>query len=127
MVTTSSGSTLLASSHTSTVGTILDRQLLRRRMVGVDAVIHAATLHKPHVPTHDSQAFVDTNVSGTLNLLEEAAAAGVGAFVLHEYHQCLRSGSPPATGRAGGMGHRGGRPGATEHLRRDQGCRRGPL
>jgi UDP-glucose 4-epimerase len=71
----------LESSHTSTVGTIVDRQLVRRHMVGVDAVIHAATLHKPHIPTHDSQAFVDTNVSGTLNLLEEAAAAGVGAFV----------------------------------------------
>jgi nucleoside-diphosphate-sugar epimerase len=47
----------------------------------VQAVLHAATLHKPHVATHDRQAFVDTNVSGTLNLLEEAAAAGVRAFV----------------------------------------------
>jgi len=33
------------------------------------------------VGTHDRQAFVDTNVTGTLNLLEEAAAAGVERFV----------------------------------------------
>jgi UDP-glucose 4-epimerase len=44
-------------------------------------VLHTATLHKPHVATHGRQDFVDVNVSGTLNLLEEAAAAGVTAFV----------------------------------------------
>jgi UDP-glucose 4-epimerase len=44
-------------------------------------VIHAATLHKPHVATHRRQDFVDTNVTGTLNLLEEAAAHGLDAFV----------------------------------------------
>jgi UDP-glucose 4-epimerase len=44
-------------------------------------VLHAATLHKPHVATHDRQDFIDVNISGTLNLLEEAAAAGVKAFV----------------------------------------------
>ena len=50
-------------------------------MAGVDAVLHAATLHKPHVGTHSRQEFVDTNITGTLNLLEEAVAAGVRAFV----------------------------------------------
>jgi nucleoside-diphosphate-sugar epimerase len=44
-------------------------------------VLHAATLHKPHLGTHDRQDYVDTNVTGTLNLLEEAVAAGVGRFV----------------------------------------------
>jgi UDP-glucose 4-epimerase len=48
---------------------------------GVDAVIHAATLHKPHVATHSSQAFVDTNVTGTLVLLEMAAEARVSRFI----------------------------------------------
>jgi UDP-glucose 4-epimerase len=47
----------------------------------VDAVLHAATLHKPHVGSHARQAFVDVNVTGTLTLLEEAVAAGVGRFV----------------------------------------------
>jgi nucleoside-diphosphate-sugar epimerase len=50
-------------------------------MAGVDAVIHAATLHKPHVGTHTPQQFVDTNVTGTLNLLEEAVAANVKSFI----------------------------------------------
>jgi nucleoside-diphosphate-sugar epimerase len=47
----------------------------------VGAVLHAATLHKPHIGSHERQAFVDTNVSGTLTLLEEAVAVGVGSFV----------------------------------------------
>jgi UDP-glucose 4-epimerase len=50
-------------------------------MAGVQAVVHAATLHKPHVATHSRQAFVDTNVTGTLVLLEASAAAGVQTFV----------------------------------------------
>jgi nucleoside-diphosphate-sugar epimerase len=44
-------------------------------------VLHTATLHKPHVATHSRQDFIDVNISGTLNLLEEAAATGVTAFV----------------------------------------------
>jgi nucleoside-diphosphate-sugar epimerase len=50
-------------------------------MAGAGAVLHAATLHKPHVGSHGKQAFVETNVTGTLTLLEEAVAAGVGSFV----------------------------------------------
>lgn len=71
----------LASPWTDAVGSIADRALVRRCVAGVDAVLHAATLHKPHVATHSRQDFVDTNVTGTLVLLEEAVAAGVGAFV----------------------------------------------
>jgi UDP-glucose 4-epimerase len=72
----------VASPFTTDVGSITDRGLVRRCMQGVSAVIHTATLHKPHVATHTRQDFVDTNITGTLNLLEEAAAAGVAAFVL---------------------------------------------
>jgi UDP-glucose 4-epimerase len=50
-------------------------------MRGVDAILHTATLHKPHVVTHSRQSFVDTNITGTLNLLEEAVSAGVRSFV----------------------------------------------
>jgi UDP-glucose 4-epimerase len=69
------------SPFTTLVGSIADRAFVRTCMTGVDEVVHAATLHKPHIATHSKQQFVDTNVTGTLNLLEEAAAAGVGAFV----------------------------------------------
>ncbi len=75
------GLDLLPSPHTTLVGSIADRELVRRALDGVDAVLHAATLHKPHVGSHGRQDFVDTNVTGTLNLLEEAVAAGVSRFV----------------------------------------------
>ena len=75
------GLDLLESPFTTHVGSIADRYRVRRSMSGVQAVFHAATLRKPHVATHSRQDFVDTNVTGTLNLLEEAAAAGVESFV----------------------------------------------
>jgi UDP-glucose 4-epimerase len=75
------GLDVLASPHTTVVGSVADRACVRRCLEGVDAVVHAATLHKPHVGSHNRQAFVDTNVTGTLTLLEEAVAAGVGRFV----------------------------------------------
>jgi UDP-glucose 4-epimerase len=75
------GADLKASRFTHHVGSIVERAFVRRCLEGVDAVLHTATLHKPHVATHSRQAFVDTNITGTLNLLEEAVAARVGAFV----------------------------------------------
>ena len=69
------------SAFTTEVGSVADRAVVSRCMPGVQAVFHAATLHKPHVATHSRQAFIDTNVTGTLNLLEEAVSAGVGSFV----------------------------------------------
>jgi UDP-glucose 4-epimerase len=71
----------LASPHTDVVGSIADRAVVRDCVAGADAIVHAATLHKPHVGSHGRQQFVDTNVTGTLNLLEEAVAAGAGRFV----------------------------------------------
>jgi UDP-glucose 4-epimerase len=70
-----------ASAFTTSTGSITDTACVRDCMAGVDVVYHTATLHKPHVVTHTMQEFVDTNVSGTLALLEEAKAVGVKAFV----------------------------------------------
>jgi UDP-glucose 4-epimerase len=67
---------------TDEVGSIADRACVARCMNGVRTVFHAATLHKPHVATHSHEAFVETNILGTLILLEEAARAGVRAFVM---------------------------------------------
>lgn len=75
------GVDILHSPFTTHVGSITDRAFVRRYMEGVRTVLHSATLHKPHVATHGRQDFVDTNITGTLNLLEEAVAAGVGAFI----------------------------------------------
>ncbi|MCW2995758.1 MAG: NAD(P)-dependent oxidoreductase [Conexibacter sp.] len=75
------GLDVLPGAYADVVGSIVDRATVRRVLEGVDAVVHCATLHKPHVGSHARQAFVDTNVVGTLNLLEEAVAAGVSRFV----------------------------------------------
>lgn len=75
------GLDIVATPWTDAVGSITDRVFVRAAMAGVTGVLHTATLHKPHVATHTRQSFVDTNVTGTLNLLEEAAAAGVAGFV----------------------------------------------
>ena len=48
---------------------------------GIQAVVHAGALHKPDIARYPRSAFVDTNVTGTLNLLEAAVAAGHDRFV----------------------------------------------
>ncbi|MBR0345672.1 MAG: NAD(P)-dependent oxidoreductase [Rudaea sp.] len=75
------GIDILPSAYTDAVDSIADRDFVRHCMRGVDAVLHAATLHKPHVATHARQDFIDTNISGTLNLLEEAVAAKAKSFI----------------------------------------------
>src|ERR1700691_1822234 len=75
------GLNILRSPFTSHIGSIADRSCVQRCMSGVQVVFHTATLPKPHVATHRRQDFVDTNITGTLNLLDEAVAAGVECFV----------------------------------------------
>jgi nucleoside-diphosphate-sugar epimerase len=69
------------SAFTNVVGSVHDRESVHKCMRGVELVYHAATLHKPHVATHSMQQFIDTNVSGTLALLQLAKANGVRSFV----------------------------------------------
>ena len=68
---------------TDVVGTVADRALVDRVFAerGIEAVIHAGALHKPDIARHPAQAFVEVNVTGTLNLLEAAAAHGNDRFV----------------------------------------------
>jgi len=63
---------------TEVVGSVVDRPLVRRIMRdhAIEAIVHAAARHKPHIATHDNAEFVAVNVQGTLNLLEEAVASG---------------------------------------------------
>ena len=72
---------VLPSPFTDIVGSIADREVVDACMPGVTHVLHAATLHKPHVATHSRQDFVDTNVTGTLNLLEASVANAVRSFI----------------------------------------------
>jgi UDP-glucose 4-epimerase len=91
------GIDLLPSPFTTTVGSIADRATVRDCLAGVGAVLHPATLHKPHVGSHSRQDFVDTNITGTLTLLQEAVAAGVGSFVFTSTTSAFgRALTPPA-------------------------------
>ncbi|MGI9542482.1 MAG: NAD-dependent epimerase/dehydratase family protein [Cyclobacteriaceae bacterium] len=75
------GTDLLPSEFTDKVGSIVDRSFVDQLMPGVNVVLHAATLHKPHIVTHSYQDFIDTNISGTYNLLEAARKEGVDSFI----------------------------------------------
>jgi nucleoside-diphosphate-sugar epimerase len=48
----------------------------------IEAVIHAGALHKPDIARFPAQAFVDVNVTGTLNLLQAAVKTGCDRFVM---------------------------------------------
>jgi UDP-glucose 4-epimerase len=88
----------LSSPFTDAVGSICDAGFLAGAMAGVTGVIHAATLHKPHIATHERQAFVDVNVSGTLGVLEAAARAGVESFVMTSTTSAFGAALTPARG-----------------------------
>ena len=68
----------LAGPHTDIVGTVADRDTVRKAIRGhrIQGIVHAGALHKPQVATHDPARFIETNVQGTLNLLQEATAPG---------------------------------------------------
>jgi UDP-glucose 4-epimerase len=68
---------------TGLVASVADRAAVERAFAdhGIEAVIHAAALHKPDIARFPAQRFVDVNVTGTLNLLEAAVRAGNDRFV----------------------------------------------
>lgn len=66
---------------TDIVGSVADRATVDRAIAGCDAVIHAGALHKPDIARYQKQAFVDVNVTGTLNLLEAVVAHGCSRFI----------------------------------------------
>ena len=67
---------------TQVIGSVADRDLVRHVVGdGIETIIHGGALHKPDIARYPKQAFIDTNVTGTLNLLEAAAEAGHDRFV----------------------------------------------
>jgi UDP-glucose 4-epimerase len=93
------GLDVLPSEFTDVVASIGDRAQVRMVLAGVRAVLHTATLHKPHVATHSRQDFIDVNVTGTLNLLEASVEAGVEAFVFTSTTSTFGRALSPAPGQ----------------------------
>jgi UDP-glucose 4-epimerase len=67
--------------HTFIEGSITDRELVRKAVEGVDFVFHLAALVSVPESMAKPGECVDINVHGLLNVLEEAAAAGVKKLV----------------------------------------------
>jgi nucleoside-diphosphate-sugar epimerase len=69
--------------ETQLIGSVADRAVVERAFAdhAIEAVIHAGALHKPDIERYPMQAFIDVNVTGTLNLLRAAAEAGHDRFV----------------------------------------------
>ena len=63
------------------VGDVTDPRLLAATLKGVDAVIHAAALHAPHVGLHSDDEFQRINVAGTKAVARLARESGVRRMV----------------------------------------------
>ena len=72
------------SEHTQVISSIADLKVVGQTFsdFGIEAVIHAGALHKPDIVRQTTQAFIDVNLTGTLNLLTSAIRHGVSGFVL---------------------------------------------
>jgi UDP-glucose 4-epimerase len=62
-------------------GDVADEALLRRALRGVDAIVHTAALHAPHVGIAAVAEFERINVGATRLLAELVLAAGIRSFV----------------------------------------------
>ncbi|ROT35100.1 NAD dependent epimerase/dehydratase family protein [Sodiomyces alkalinus F11] len=74
------------SETTTHVGCITNRPFIAALFTQyptIKHILHAATLHKPHVGSHAKSDFVNVNIAGTLVLLEESAKLGpqIDSFV----------------------------------------------
>ena len=77
------GLDVVPGAHTEVIGTVADRALIERTMGehGIEAIIHGGALHKPDIVRYPRQSFIDVNITGTLNLIEGAVAAGNDRFL----------------------------------------------
>jgi nucleoside-diphosphate-sugar epimerase len=75
------GMDLVPGAFTTVLGSIEDATALAHAMQGVEAVVHTAALHAPHVGNVPAARFVTVNVDATRRLLELAHENGVKRLV----------------------------------------------
>ncbi|KAL7943672.1 NAD(P)-binding protein, partial [Trichoderma barbatum] len=96
------GIDILASPTTTCAGSITDQPLIASifQKQPIKHILHTATLHKPHVGSHTKNDFVQTNIAGTLLLLEEAAKLGdqIKSFVFFSTTSAFGSALSPKPG-----------------------------
>lgn len=67
--------------QTTALADLRDETRMTRLLEGVDAVLHVAALHAPHVGTASEDEFYEINVRASRALARSAVEAGVGRFV----------------------------------------------
>jgi nucleoside-diphosphate-sugar epimerase len=87
-----------SSEFTTLVGSFADRAFVTSIFAvysSIRYILHTGTLHKPHVNSHTKSDFVQTNIQGTLNLLEECPDSAVFIFTstTSTFGKALRSSS----------------------------------
>jgi UDP-glucose 4-epimerase len=75
------GYDIAPASTTHIVAPLQDKSGLQKAVEGVDAVIHCAALHAPHVGVATDQAFEEINVTATQTLARLCLRAGVKQMV----------------------------------------------
>jgi len=75
------GLDIVAGPRTTRLGSINNSQLVDELTATVDAVIHTAALHAPHIGVKPDTAFHETNICGTECLVDAALKHGVGRFI----------------------------------------------
>lgn len=75
------GVDFLPGKYTSHIGNITDHEFVLCVTKNVEIIIHACSLHAPHLKTHSNEEFIYTNINGTLNLLKSSIENRVRRFV----------------------------------------------
>jgi len=76
------GLDISGSATTNLIADVKDKYKMLEVIQGFDAVIHTAVLHGRHMDlNYPREEFVDTNIKGTLNLLNACAANGISKFL----------------------------------------------
>ena len=99
------GTDILKSDRTDVVGDFTDRTFVNSvftKYPSIRYVLHAGTLHKPHVGSHTKEDFINVNITGTLILLEEASKTGnIEAFIYTSTTSTFGAALAPAPGQPG--------------------------
>lgn len=85
----------VASPGVQFTGDLCDAALLDRALAGVDAIVHAAALHAPHVGLMPDTEFERINVEGTERLLQVAQRRGIRRLVFTSTTALYGSASTP--------------------------------
>ncbi len=94
------GLDLRPGSFTTHIGDVAEAGLVEHLLDGVDAIVHTAAWHAPHVGRVSEAEFTRVNVQATRALLDAARPAGVHRFVLTSttsVYGCTTRTGPPAT------------------------------